>query len=50
MTTRSPSMNFAGPPERQDLGRRVFEKTLSEVPADRRKKKDDDALRTDTNI
>lgn len=29
----------------QDLGRQVLERTLSAVPADRRKKKDDDPLR-----
>ena len=33
----------------QDLGRQVFEKNLSQVPVDRRKKKDDDALRPNTN-
>lgn len=33
----------------QDLGRQVFEKNLSQVPTDRRKKKDDDPLRSDTN-
>ena len=33
----------------QDLGRQVFEKNLSDVPADRRKKKDDDPLRIDTS-
>lgn len=33
----------------QELGRQVFEKNLSELPADRRKKKDDYTLRTDTN-
>ena len=33
----------------QDLGRQVLEKSLSTVPADRRKKKDDHALRSDTN-
>lgn len=32
-----------------DLGRQVLEKTLSDVPADRRKKKDDDALWPNTN-
>ena len=32
----------------QDLGQQVLEKTLSDVPANRRKKKDDDALRSDT--
>lgn len=33
----------------QELGRQVLEKSLSDVPADRRKKKDDNALRTNTN-
>lgn len=33
----------------QDLGRQVFEKTRSEVPVDRRKKKDDDPLRSSAN-
>jgi hypothetical protein len=33
----------------QDLGRQVLEKTLSDLPADRRKKKDDDALWPNTN-
>lgn len=33
----------------QDLGRQVLEKNLSEVPHDRRKKKDDDSLRPDRN-
>lgn len=33
----------------QDLGRQVLEKSLSNMPADRRKKKDENALRTDTN-
>ena len=33
----------------QDLGRQVLEKSLSDVPVDRRKKKDDNALRTNTN-
>lgn len=28
----------------QDLGRQVLEKSLSQVPADRRKKKDDDSF------
>ncbi len=32
----------------QDLGRQVLEKTLSDVPADRRKKKDDHTLRSNT--
>lgn len=29
----------------QDLGRQVLEKSLSDVPVDRRKKKDDHAIR-----
>lgn len=33
----------------QALGRQVLEKNLSEVPKDRRKKKDDDPLRPDRN-
>ena len=33
----------------QELGRQVLEKSLSDVPTDRRKKKDENALRTDTN-
>ncbi len=33
----------------QDLGRQVLEKSLSDVPADRRKKKDDNALRPNTD-
>ena len=33
----------------QELGRQVFEKNLSEVPTDRRKKKDVDTLRSNTN-
>ena len=33
----------------QDLGRQVFEKNLSDTPADRRKKKDDKPIRSDTN-
>lgn len=33
----------------QDLGRQVLAKNLSDVPADRRKKKDDDALRIGAN-
>ncbi len=33
----------------QDLGRQVLEKTVSDVPADRRKKKDEDALRPNTD-
>ncbi len=33
----------------QELGRQVLEKNLSEVPLDRRKKKDDDPLRADRN-
>lgn len=33
----------------QDLGRQVLEKNLSDVPDDRRKKKDEDALRTNTD-
>ena len=32
----------------QELGRQVFEKNLSDVPADRRKKKDEHALRLNT--
>jgi len=32
----------------QDLGRQVLEKSLSDVPADRRKKKDEDPLRKNT--
>jgi len=32
-----------------DLGKQVLEKSLSDVPVDRRKKKDDNALRPDTN-
>ena len=31
----------------QELGRQVLEKNLSNVPADRRKKKDENALRPD---
>lgn len=34
----------------QELGRQVLEKSLSEVPADRRKKKDDDALWKNTGL
>lgn len=34
---------------RMDLGKQVLEKNLSKLPADRRKKKDDDPLRADTN-
>lgn len=33
----------------QELGRQVLEKTLSDVPNDRRKKKDDNPVRPDTN-
>ncbi len=33
----------------QELGRQVLEKSLSDVPTDRRKKKDEDALRPNTN-
>ena len=33
----------------QDLGRQVLEKSLSDVPADRRKKKDDNPIRPNTN-
>jgi hypothetical protein len=33
----------------QDLGRQVLEKSLSDVPADRRKKKDKNALWANTN-
>jgi len=33
----------------QELGRQVLEKNLSDVPADRRKKKDDHAIRENTN-
>jgi hypothetical protein len=32
-----------------DLGRQVLEKTLSNLPADRRKKKDENSLRLNTN-
>lgn len=32
-----------------DLGRQVLEKSLSQVPNDRRKKKDDDPLWSNTN-
>ena len=32
-----------------DLGRQVLERTVDPVPADRRKKKDDDALWPDSN-
>jgi len=31
-----------------DLGRQVLEKSLSQVPTDRRKKKDENALRSNT--
>ena len=34
----------------QDLGRQVLEKTLSDVPQDRRKKKDDDTLWKDIHF
>lgn len=33
----------------QDLGRKVLEKSLSDLPADRRKKKDEYAIRSNTN-
>lgn len=33
----------------QELGRQVLEKNLSNVPADRRKKKDENPLRSDRN-
>lgn len=33
----------------QDLGRQVLEKSLSDVPTDRRKKKDENTLRSDRN-
>lgn len=33
----------------QDLGRQVLEKSLSDVPTNRRKKKDDNTLWTNTN-
>ena len=33
----------------QELGRQVLEKSLSEVPVDRRKKKDEYPLRADRN-
>lgn len=33
----------------QDLGRQVLEKNLSDVPTDRRKKKDENALRPNRN-
>ena len=33
----------------QDLGRQVLEKSLSDLPVDRRKKKDEHALRTNTH-
>lgn len=33
----------------QDLGRQVLEKNLSNVPTDRRKKKDENPLRSDRN-
>jgi hypothetical protein len=33
----------------RELGRQVLEKSLSDVPTDRRKKKDEYPLRSDTN-
>ena len=33
----------------QNLGRQVLEKSLSDLPADRRKKKDEHAIRPNTN-